>query len=716
MPAYFNLIKNQYSPPIETLPDGRFLLIWDIAHIVPYSFNDSIQFKARVDLVADRDSLVYNSGLITSSSGELQLANNKDREPVLVKPKIDLFVAQEGPSLYRLFRDESQNFNLKCKNLSSLDLNNIIVIVNIDDGIAGSNIYSLQNTGNGQVQAGETAIRWNIPHLAAQDSTTLSLGIIANNVNRAENYTINFSAEIDSVVRLADGNHTDIDTSNNHDEWIVQVDATPDLAIKIIPDKNSIYANETCNFTLIYSNSSISATDSIGVRAYIDDTVLNSNIYSLSVNTDNGSTNVEMTLISWKLPPLNKDESKELNFALTFNQIKQPYRDYPDFKIIATIDSVEIDTTELLDNESSCKLFVDATPNLAITIRESNNRTIADPNSTLKFTVTCSNLSSPALDSIHVKTLFEGNNIFSIANMTEGQFINNQLKWKIPPLANGDSFDKTFDMIIDKIVVADNYQIKITASVDTLEIDPREFLNNVASWHIAVNAKPIVKLGPISIQPSQPHLRYIIEYTIPYSNNGNFPAKNAIMSIDKPDFTNMLYYISNKAKLSLEDTTIASLQIPSGDLAPNFNENIIVGLRIYSYKQLPENARPPIKLIVNSRINFDGGEASATRSDNVYYDAVNSDLILDKNVVEPDKLPLKITFKSSDFGNVNLKIYNLAGEFIKTVYIGPVEKGDIYYYYWDGSNEQGSAVSSGVYFVYAVSKFYNGYKKTIIVK
>ena len=79
-------------------------------------------------------------------------------------------------------------------------------------------------------------------------------------------------------------------------------------------------------------------------------------------------------------------------------------------------------------------------------------------------------------------------------------------------------------------------------------------------------------------------------------------------------------------------------------------------------------------------------------------------------------MPLKITFKSSDFGNINLKIYNLAGEFIKTVYIGPVEKGDIYNYYWDGLNEQGSAVSSGVYFVYAVSKFYNGYKKTIIVK
>jgi uncharacterized repeat protein (TIGR01451 family) len=352
LPAYFNLIKTQYSPPIDTLPDGRYLLIWDIAHIVPYSFSDSIQFNVIVDLIADRDSLVYNSGLITSSSGELELVNNKDKEPVLVKPKIDLAIDQEGDDQYRLYRDESQNFNLKCKNLASLDLDSINVIVNIDDGITSTNIYSLQNLGNGQVQAGETAIHWIIPHLAAQDSTTLPLGIIINNVNRAENYTINFSAEIDTVVRLADGNHFDINTANNSDDWIVQVDATPNLAIKIIPDKDSTYATETCNFKLICSNSSISATDSTGVRVYIDDTVLNSNIYSLSANINNGLTNVDTTLISWKLPPLNKDESKELNFALLFNQIKKPYRDYPDFKIIATIDSVEVDSTELLDNAS----------------------------------------------------------------------------------------------------------------------------------------------------------------------------------------------------------------------------------------------------------------------------------------------------------------------------------------------------------------------------
>jgi hypothetical protein len=352
----------------------------------------------------------------------------------------------------------------------------------------------------------------------------------------------------------------------------------------------------------------------------------------------------------------------------------------------------------------------------AISIRENNNLTVTNPNSTLNFTITCRNLSSPAFDSASAKTMFDGKNIFSIAGVTGAQFINNMLKWKIPPLAHGESYDKNFDMLIDKITIADNYQIKITASIDTLEIDPREFLNNVASWQIVVNAMPIVKLGPISIQPGQPHLRDIIEYTIPYSNDGNFPANNSVMTIEKPDYTLLLYSIRNNQQINLADTTINSLQIPLGDIAPKFNENIIVGLRIYSYKQLPENVRSPLKLTVQSRINFDGDEVSASRSDDVYYDVVNSDLILDKNIVEPDKLPLKITFKSSDFGNVNLKIYNLAGEFIKTVYIGPVEKGDIYNYYWDGLNEQGSAVSSGVYFVYAVSKFYNGYKKTIIVK
>jgi len=580
LPAHFTLLENQYTPAIDSLPDGRLLLIWDLQHIVPYSFIGSISFRVRVDLIADHDSLIYNSALITSSTNEISLINNRDREPVLVKPKIDLAIEQEGPNQYNLFPDDSQNFNLKCTNLSSIDLDNITVIVKINDGVADFNIYSFQDLGEGRTTPGDTLIYWNILNLPSQQSTTRSFSIILNKVDKSQNYTINFVAEIDTTVILVDRIHRDVDTSNNHDEWVIQIDGTP---------------------------------------------------------------------------------------------------------------------------------------NLSVDLMEINNRISAEPNSTLNFKLICRNSSCSALDSINVRAWIEGDSIFTITKADGKTSDNKLIKWKLPPLSYQESIEKTFDLTFDKIFDPDNYNIKIVAAIDTLEIDPQDFIDNVDSWDVSVNAMPEVKLGPISIQPDLPALRNIIEYTIPYSNNGNFPATNSIMTIERPDFTYMLYYIHDNSTNYLEDSTVATIQIPLGDLEPDSEESILVGLRIYSFKQLPSNLSSPLSLVFKSTITYDLGEVTASRADDVPFVFIAS-LILDKNIVEPDKLPLKITFKSSDFGNVDIKIYNLAGEFIKTVYIGPVEKGDTYIYDWDGLNEQGSTVSSGVYFVYAVSKFYNGYKKVVIVK
>lgn len=718
LPPHFTFLDGRYPTYIDSLSDGRTLLIWELQNIVPYSFIDSISFRVRVDLIADRDSLVFNGGLITSSIDEVSLINNRDREPVLIKPKINLAIEHEGLNQYNLNRDESRDFNLRCKNLSSLDLDNIQVIVKIDDGLAGFNIYSFHDIGGGKIESGGTLIYWNIPNLASQDSTILTFTMIMNKVEKFENYSINFRAEIDTTVILADGIHTDIDTSDNHDEWVVKVDATPDLSIKIAPDKDLAMANETRRFILTCSNASIGTLDNIGVRVYIDDGVIGSNIYTLSTNVsqNNGHTNADTTFIEWFIPALSKDDTRELSFDLVFNKIEKPYRDYPDFNVIATIDSVETDSTELVDNVRTCEVFVDGTPNLSIKIKENNDKTSADPNSTLNFTLTCKNLSSPALDSINVRAEIKGNTIFTILQ-EDGKLIGDKLvKWKIPPLLFDHHLEKNFDLTFDKIFKSDNYGIKILAAIDTLETNQEEFADNTDSWDVSVNATPEVKLGPITISPSNPILRNIVEYNIPYANEGNFPAKNAIMTIERPDFTYTLYYIYNDSTNTFEDLTITKFEIPLGDLAPDFRESIVVGLRIYAYKELPINASRPLPLKFKASIAYDGGEVSASRFDEVPYDPTIADLILDKNIVEPDKLPLKITFKSSDFGNVDIKIYNLAGEFIKTIYIGPVEKGDTYVYNWDGLNERGNTVSSGVYFIYAVSKFYNGYKKVVIVK
>ena len=56
-----------------------------------------------------------------------------------------------------------------------------------------------------------------------------------------------------------------------------------------------------------------------------------------------------------------------------------------------------------------------------------------------------------------------------------------------------------------------------------------------------------------------------------------------------------------------------------------------------------------------------------------------------------------LCFEIMDFGRVNISIYNCLGQKINTLVDSPAQTG-IYYLPWDGVNEQGIAVSTGVYF------------------
>jgi hypothetical protein len=47
---------------------------------------------------------------------------------------------------------------------------------------------------------------------------------------------------------------------------------------------------------------------------------------------------------------------------------------------------------------------------------------------------------------------------------------------------------------------------------------------------------------------------------------------------------------------------------------------------------------------------------------------------------------------------VALKVYTILGEEVRTLYAGPIEAGR-HWFVWDGTNEQGRSVATGVYLV-----------------
>jgi hypothetical protein len=88
-----------------------------------------------------------------------------------------------------------------------------------------------------------------------------------------------------------------------------------------------------------------------------------------------------------------------------------------------------------------------------------------------------------------------------------------------------------------------------------------------------------------------------------------------------------------------------------------------------------------------------------------------------KNVFRPSSGPVTIFVEYYGiYGQYDLRIYNTAGEHIKTLdsrtLSGPVSQ----YYSWDGTNKYGEACASGVYIIYLIEPFNYRYKKVILVR
>ncbi len=73
-------------------------------------------------------------------------------------------------------------------------------------------------------------------------------------------------------------------------------------------------------------------------------------------------------------------------------------------------------------------------------------------------------------------------------------------------------------------------------------------------------------------------------------------------------------------------------------------------------------------------------------------------MLVDKNVFDPEIEYLQIVWAVADAGNVQVSIFNSAGEFIRRLELGRCGAGgQLYHAVWDGKNFQDRLVSSNVY-------------------
>jgi len=89
---------------------------------------------------------------------------------------------------------------------------------------------------------------------------------------------------------------------------------------------------------------------------------------------------------------------------------------------------------------------------------------------------------------------------------------------------------------------------------------------------------------------------------------------------------------------------------------------------------------------------------------------------LDQNVPNPFNPTTTIRYEVKESGLVSLRIYNVAGQLVKTLVDGHRNAGQLYEATWNGLNDSGQPVSSGVYFYKLVARSFTQTRKMVLLK
>ena len=91
------------------------------------------------------------------------------------------------------------------------------------------------------------------------------------------------------------------------------------------------------------------------------------------------------------------------------------------------------------------------------------------------------------------------------------------------------------------------------------------------------------------------------------------------------------------------------------------------------------------------------------------------EIVLNQNYPNPFNPVTEISFNNQVDGNIELSIFNIKGQKIKTLLNSSVTKGD-HSVKWSGDDETGKSVSSGIYFYQLKTDNYSSIKKCLLLK
>jgi len=77
--------------------------------------------------------------------------------------------------------------------------------------------------------------------------------------------------------------------------------------------------------------------------------------------------------------------------------------------------------------------------------------------------------------------------------------------------------------------------------------------------------------------------------------------------------------------------------------------------------------------------------------------------------------PLRVDYRLEEAGSLEIRVYNLMGLTVRRLLTGTQSAGT-FSIYWDGKDDQGEPVSSGLYFIALIQPGHTDVRKVVVIK
>jgi hypothetical protein len=494
-----------------------------------------------------------------------------------------------------------------------------------------------------------------------------------------------------------------------------------DLVLEPTPENNKPAAviNQTQSYKLEFTNQSLLTLPAFTLQARLQPTGPTSADQIDIANVSDGGAKAGLQ-IAWTIPSLAPNTSGVRTFDATITGITTGGA----FGFALTgelqIFPGESDTT---NNRRTWGTNATVVTNLAVEDVASTTPEV-NVGQTAKIDITYANRGSLDKDRADLRALIAVSpKIYRIENVSDGGRVNadaTTITWTIQPLpATGAAArgTRSFELIFDNVTQAGDYNVKIVGEIDRFDAsdDPRD---NRDSTNIHLDALPRLTLSDIGLSGTLAGDELLI-YSFNYGNFGNFSARDAKLKLALPTATSFIAWLDANGQPLPHDNLQANL----GDLSPGFQASTTVRIKILKREELLRSFSPGAAIDLKIEATLAAGNVpqpvSKSRIDRLNVPQVVESFYLTHNTFRPGVHGgVELYFDVTQDAEVRFKIYNVAGELVRSFASAPGVIGSRVRQLWDGRNDSGDLVASGLYFVFAEVGYKNErpYRKLIVVR